>query len=163
MSCWREMSYIFRRPNWRFQGFLDRPFASIETHTNRRRFNIADFRPFRKCFRFTFVSQKSIASSISRVFLGRYPTAILRRVWSLIVNSINLMRIGGTSTHVSKEGFKTILPAIANGNTSTSIARIVKSIRIMATPFNSRPNSIFGDFVGQSVFCVPMHRSRSIS
>lgn len=58
---------------------------------------------------------------VGALFKAGGPPAILRFVVSVVVDSVEAMRWCRSLSHVSKEVFKAVLPAVADGNSSTAV------------------------------------------
>lgn len=89
----------------------------------------------------SFYNYKARVSTIKTLFLAGSPTTILRRIRSIIVNTLDSKSIR-TFTHILNEGSKTILPAKTNGNATPAIVSIMRRGWNIATASDSRPDGI---------------------
>lgn len=91
------------------------------------------------------------------------PTAITRRVWAIIVDSLNRVAQRWALPHIGKEVSKTILrssvatskaPTFAHRNAAASVILINAGFRVIATAFNARPYAPLRDLFRRTVIFV---------
>lgn len=89
------------------------------------------------------------APSIVHLFLYCSPTAIIRRIWTIVIDPIQRVHrflsahTLWPSAHVRQEIGETITPAFTNGNTPASIMAVLHRCRIQATDSYVVPRAIF--------------------
>jgi hypothetical protein len=76
------------------------------------------------------------------LFLVGSPTAVLRRVRSIIIDAFKA-HIWRTRTHVCKEIFKRIPPTIANRNPTCSVFVVAGMVLIVTSAFHRAPSTVF--------------------
>ena len=81
-------------------------------------------------------------ATISCLFHACRPSAILRFIVSVVVNSIKCLVLWSRS-HICQKIFKGIYPAFANSNPAPAIKRPCWNIWTIATAFHGLPDSIF--------------------
>lgn len=128
--------------NWSGQGTLDTPTTLNASFQSAFRYALKAL-PFCDSQPTAFIFQKHISSSIEIVLGGSNPPDILRRIWPIIVDSVDLMMRRRPMPHVLKEGFETLPPALAYCNSAASIARIILTMWVRTSRFHIRPSLIF--------------------
>lgn len=106
-------------------------------------------RRFRQCQKFTVYLIADIGPFIKLLLRPCDPTAIFRRIRSIIVNAIKGMTFR-SFPHVGEKGFKRISPLIANGYSATTIIRIFLAMRGVASAPHFDP-ACRGGRVGHSM------------
>src|SRR5258705_4573947 len=76
------------------------------------------------------------------LFLVGSPTAVLRRIRSVIINAFKA-HIRRTRTHVCKEIFKRIPPTITNRNSTCSVFVVAGMVLIVTSAFHRAPSTVF--------------------
>src|SRR5258707_12322642 len=76
------------------------------------------------------------------LFLVGSPTAVLRRIRSVIINAFKA-HIRRTRTHVCKEIFKRIPPTITNRNSTCSVFVVAGMVLIVTWAFHRAPSTVF--------------------
>lgn len=89
----------------------------------------------------TVDGHRRIVASIPSLFDGRSPSAIVRRVALIIVDSFNRVAIG-RQAHVDNERFEGITPASANTNATSTVGRKVFGLWIVAAVLHRVPREI---------------------
>jgi hypothetical protein len=92
---------------------------------------------------FTIMSNHLGCAFISRLFFAGYPSAIVRFIVAIIVNSVNAVGWTRARAHVLKKCLERFSPPIANHYTSATIIVKAHATRKMASPSHSNPNSKF--------------------
>ena len=87
-------------------------------------------RPFRDRHGFPVVFKKSLPLIFALLFSG-YPSAILWRIWAIIVNPINACTKRWIS-HVLYKVYKRVTPSIADCNPASTIMTVINRPRIVA-------------------------------
>ncbi len=80
-------------------------------------------------------------STVSLLLLAATPFAILRRVIAVVVDSVQRVSIWARP-HVSNEIGKTVLPSIANSNSSAAVITPLRIIRLSAAIQHPLPNIV---------------------
>ena len=79
------------------------------------------------------------------------PSAVLWRIWAVVVNAINGMVGRRARSHIGKEGREATAPTVADRNPTTSPASILPVSGVITTMTHAAPRSIFG---GDSRFAI---------
>jgi hypothetical protein len=90
--------------------------------------------------------------SVSALFGVSGPSAVLGRVGTVVVEAINRMSHGRSSSHIRKELLKRVYPLIAHADTTSTVVFPAWLERIRASGFNGRPNRVLvgaGPSMGQ--------------
>lgn len=116
--------------------------SSFKSVTNIIRVLSCSVCPFSQRKSLTFVREQSIVSFVSTILLSCSPSAVLRGVRAVIVDSINLMFGRRTPTHVSKEVFVTI-PTSADSDSSAPISGVGLRFWVVAPLTHGIPSSVF--------------------
>jgi hypothetical protein len=111
------------------------------------------FCPLNARLGYSVIGNIHVISGVSSLLFTRGPSAIIGRIVTIIINSINRIFAGQSFPHIGIKVFKGVSPAITNSNTSSTITRIIRIIRIGTTIDKSSPYSIFGAFP-HSMFCI---------
>jgi hypothetical protein len=123
--------------------------------------------PFRERPRFSVECNQTIVSSVVLLFFHCCPATIFRRVWAIIVDSINRVLRARWITHVFIKFFKRITPSIADENAATTIILELGASRASASMKHTCPrpmNFCVGHGVSRCVillhfFCLASARS----
>ncbi len=91
------------------------------------------------------MSQRPISARIQRLFLLTGPAAIVRRIWPVIVDTLNRVAFG-TWSHITYERDRIVDPISRHRNASTAITRIRFAVRLIAAFFNASPDTILRCF-----------------
>lgn len=75
--------------------------------------------------------------SVADLLSCRGPSAVLWRVWSIVVNSVN-RGVYWAISHIGQEILKR-MPTLAHGNPTTSVKRVGMIVRVFAPTSHSRP------------------------
>jgi hypothetical protein len=102
--------------------------------------------PLGKRLAFAFPSVKNIWSAIVALDLASGPTAVVRFIRAININSINRMQIRRALSHVSVEIFEGIFPSLTDRDTATSVAFICGIIWISASGLQAQPSPILDRF-----------------
>ncbi len=89
------------------------------------------------------------------------PSAITRRVISIVVSAVKACSLGPLS-HIAQECHEVISPSSADGNTATAIVGVATVIKVVAAPLHPFPNSIFRYFISMSMFKICLARQLSM-
>lgn len=82
-------------------------------------------------------------ASVYALFCVGCPFAVIRRVWSAVVNSLNCVFTAWALAHIIQKIFK-LQPSFANDNPARSIQSIASVFGIFASGDHSSPNRVFG-------------------
>ena len=88
-------------------------------------------------------SDDVVKSSIPILLRREFPSAVVGRIWAIVINSTDRMNIGWAFSHVGKEIFKTFAPSITHRNSSGAIVFIYGGARVVAAEFKIAPSLIF--------------------
>lgn len=99
-----------------------------------------NFRPFTNGLGFAFIGKKMINSAVALLLLVCAPSAIVRTIAKIVVESINCISSWRLS-HVGKKVRK-IKPAITDGDTTASIILVGLIFWIITALFYSKPNNV---------------------
>ena len=124
---------------------LFRCFSSVDSIVDSVVVNTCDFRPLSDSFTHTFKLNKMVCSSISGLLFFRRPSAVLRRIIKVIVNSIERVMAAGAIAHIGYKLAKA-LPLSAYSYASASISVVVVIFRVAASGFHGGPCSILACF-----------------
>lgn len=83
--------------------------------------------------------KKAVGYSVICLFFWSCPSAIVREVSQVVVDAVNTVLWAWTRAHIFNEVFRTILPTLTNGYTSTSIQFVAFGIRLCATADHGGP------------------------
>lgn len=108
--------------------------------------NAVHGRPVRNAEEQTIVFKEYVLSCISGLLTFRGPSAIIRRVSKVVVDSIYGVLCRRTVPHVSKKVLKTIEPPIAHGYSTPSIVFVCGGVFVCASNLDAVPNVIEGSF-----------------
>lgn len=101
--------------------------------------------PFRSSFGYTVQCYQFIAPAVIGLFLSRSPSAILQRVWTVIVDSFQCVFRGRTLSHIGQKVFKAC-PSFTNINSSTTVI-FKRRIAGISTPLTHVfPHAPLGSF-----------------
>ncbi len=98
-----------------------------------------------------FTTERTESKRVALVVVlrvARYPSAILRRVVTVIVDTINLMIFRRTFAHVCEEACKSALraiaakPSVTDANAAPAVVLISASMRTVTTSFHVRPDPL---------------------
>lgn len=90
---------------------------------------------------------RSRATTISHLFRCGRPSAVPRRVRTIVVDSVNRMLRRRFWPHVVEEGFKRVAPFIAHGNAASPIQTEVRAGLVKATALDGAPSRVFASGV----------------
>ena len=93
-----------------------------------------------------------IPSLIVILLQNSCPPTIFRRVWTIIIDTIDRVTLGAIS-HISNKAFERLTPAVANGNTTTTIPA-VRRIFLVIAPFDHKQIRIPKRMFAKSVGCL---------
>ena len=88
---------------------------------------------------------------VSALFFSCCPSAIIRRIISIVVNTINAVEMRWSLTHIFVKVFKRVYPSGANLDSSATIAGIVFTFGVITSRFHPFPcviNLCLGHSVG---------------
>jgi hypothetical protein len=94
-----------------------------------------------------------IFSPICYLLYMSSPVTIVRRIATIVVDSINRVVFARTASHIGKKGSKIISPTCAYFYTSAAVMYKSLGVRIAASRLHGQPNIIFALPV-ESVFCL---------
>lgn len=83
------------------------------------------------------------AVGVLHLFMRRRPSAILGRIWSVVVDALDL-RAFGTWTHVPQELFEAVNPRLAHTNATSTIAFVALTVRVLTALFHGLPQCVVG-------------------
>lgn len=83
-----------------------------------------------------------IATPVGLLFTFRHPFAVIRRIWPIIINSLNTMVDCRTSAHIGKKVFK-FCPAFGYKNSTAAVIFKPLTLRIFASLSHTFPYSVF--------------------
>lgn len=101
--------------------------------------------PILKAFCFSINSDIHIIGFISKLSMICCPSAIFRRIRTIIVNPINSKSWFIRSYHIIVKGFKRI-PSLAYSNSSATISRIISIFRAKTSSSHPLPSGIYRRF-----------------
>lgn len=123
------------------QGVFDIP-ALIQTAEYVHRIQVKSNSPIASAQCFVIDGVKPCPASVSALLSGRRPMAVIRRIGTIVVASVDRVA-ARTWSHVTQKSREIIAPFIADGDTSRAIARKFWTIRIQAALLEAFPDSIF--------------------
>lgn len=133
------------------QGSFDRPAISVDATLECANFYPQPLRPFDHAKRCAVVCQYTIVALVSALLFLIGPAAV---VWFVVpidvwesVDGISALR---HRSHIGIEGLEAVEPAIADGNSTATVDRIVFVVWISAAPLHSLPAVVLAS-VRQSV------------
>jgi hypothetical protein len=91
--------------------------------------------------------EKMVSAGVILLNLHRRPSAILRRIISIVVDSINGVFLAGLISHIVKEVLKRMSPPITNGDSTTTVVREPFVFFSVAPVPHARPRSVFSGAV----------------
>lgn len=128
---------------WRGERGSNRPAA--RDATTQRRGSYSDFGgPIGQHHRSTLERQDLVHASVPKLRRHQGPVAIVRRVGTVVVSSIDGVLWGWPRTHVGQEVFERVHPLVADRNAATSVVCIRGIARIQAALAKLLPASVFG-------------------
>jgi len=145
--------WVHKLFNWNFFVVVEKSIPSSPTNfTSPRRFvDVGIFwckfvTIFAMCLgsfflRMSFYSFHNICSGIKRLLASCGPSAILRGVWAIVVNSIN-RHSWRPITHISVKGFERISPFVAYVNSSAAIIFPIFCVWICAALDHGGPSVV---------------------
>ena len=115
---------MFTSSDSRVDYFLHRPsgFYSVVDRLNAC---AQSFCPLSNRESITAILKEHTCAGVVHVLFMCNPTAIIRRIWTIIVASINFMVVARWMAHIGKKVRQTIFPPVAHNNSPASISRIV--------------------------------------
>src|SRR6266536_6080245 len=96
------------------------------------------FCPFREGLRPALIRQDMVARLVTGLLFIRSPAAVLRTVWTVIVDAVNRV-IRRWIAHIGKENLEGFLPALADRYASPTVLRPLLVARIEAAREHSSP------------------------
>ena len=99
--------------------------------------------PFSSGHSFPVMGYISTPTHVIGLLFRCCPPAIIRRVITIIVDTVNRVLGGWLQTHIGKEIFKRIFPPIADSDSSTSVSRVFRVSDVVASIFYASPRVIF--------------------
>lgn len=124
---------------------FNRP-SSIKASSNGSFTNASSPFPFISCESLFVKCKKPSVSSVAAIFSGSHPSTILRRVISVIVDSVNLMLRSRSWPHICKKVFKRKAPSFTNTDSTCPIIFVALAVLIMTTSFHAIPDVKFWGF-----------------
>jgi hypothetical protein len=104
---------------------------------------------------FTIVFNESVRASVVALLSARGPLAIVRRVISVVINTVKLAS-RRAFTHIREEVFKAVQPSVAHLDPATTVSVVMLVLLITASFLGSSPSSIF-----RSLASIVCHSSES--
>jgi len=101
------------------------------------------FRPFCQCAFYPEGFNDRIGAPISRLILSTHPATVIRRVWAVIVDSVQRMLTVRTKAHILDETFKGVAPTVAHRDASSSISKVVFVGTVIASALRVLPCLVF--------------------
>ena len=98
---------------------------------------------FRDCHSLVMYLYKNIRAAITLLLRWRGPSAILRRVRTVVVNAIQRCPMWSRS-HVCEELYERISPGVTDRNSSAPVAGVRLIGRIRTATFHGPPREVFG-------------------
>lgn len=92
---------------------------------------------------FAVVLNDSVSARVATLFAACRPSAVLRFVRSIVVDTINRMRRGRTRAHVTEEGGE-IVPLGADRDAPAAVACVVGRVRVGAAVPHQCPDAVLG-------------------
>ena len=124
---------------WRRSECFGNAPAAAKSHKDGRNLYIEKRRPLGDCSALS-LKLKDMVSSLIRALLGiRGPSAILRRVVSVCIESINGIATRWARPHVGKEGGEAFDPSIAHADTTAAVVLEIWNVLVKAPTFHGGP------------------------
>lgn len=99
--------------------------------------------PLSKRERAAVMDNLRIASTVVQLNIWRGPSAILRLVIAIVVDTIKRMSVRWSQSHVGQKVFEGTAPPFAHSDASSSVAPIGWPVRVFATRAHVRPCDVF--------------------
>lgn len=80
---------------------------------------------------------------VSRLLSKCGPTAIVRRVWAIVVDAVNGVLRRRLRSHVGQESLEGVAPTVTDSDATPAIVLKSRRVRIQATSFHGFPCSMF--------------------
>lgn len=87
--------------------------------------------------------KESVLPRVTRLVNAWHPTAVARRIRSIVVVPFDGVTGRGLQAHVGKERAEIISPRVADRDASTAVVGVLRSIRIQASLLHCAPRSVF--------------------
>lgn len=127
---------------WPGQRPRDCPSAA-KTRPQGRVWDSRDFSPFGNAMRLTSERQETIFPAVSSLLRRSGPSHVARSVTQAVVDAVERVHSRRAMPNISQECFKTLPPALANSDPSTTILRIGRVLKIQAPPLYPEPYAVF--------------------
>lgn len=127
---------------WRSQRRLGRP-SVIKPRLKRAFSNSYMARPSGDGHRAALECHKSIFPGVSSLFAFMRPSAVIRRIWPIVVHSFDLVIACRGFSHVRQKVNEGIAPAVANENSTPAPPWVVRVCGRVASLLHVLPSSVF--------------------
>lgn len=91
---------------------------------------------------------------IARLLNSCGPSAVLRVVASIIVNTVKAVLVGWSAAHIGKKVVKRVIPPIADSYAPAAVVGIALCVRVVAAFAKMNPAAVFW-YIGRSHFLTP--------
>jgi hypothetical protein len=138
-----DFGSFFSWKTWGCDGVSNGPsfFESLSNAST----NDADSRaPFGLAKFFAIERNQNIGSTVLTLFLCCFPTAIVGRVWAVVINSTKAVFGRRPRTHVLVEVLKRRHPSFTNGNASVSVESIPGTFAVETPRLHGSPDTKLG-------------------
>ncbi len=105
------------------------------------------FGPLNKALGLTAKSYQSISRCVAVLLLSGYPSAIIRLIHSVVINSVNCVFRANSLAHIFCKGGEAFGPPIANSYTPATVPMISRVARVKASIFHALPRYVPKRFV----------------
>lgn len=122
----------------------------------RRLFAAESVRPFRQCMSDAIHRQQMVISPIIALCLQVGPSAVVRRVIAVYINTVDRM-IGRAWTHVREKMAEISSPSFAHLNATTAVVFVRLGVLVVAAPLYFAPGIVLARVLG-SVHGCAFHR-----
>lgn len=123
------------------ERFFDAP-SSFQSVANKLLTNPCFIRPFSRGHRYTVEGEGSTSASVISLLLLGFPSAILKTIVAIIINSTEGVKFRRLISHVVNKGLK-IMPRFSNNNSTPTVAGIFFAVWVVAPLMHTVKGVIF--------------------
>ena len=116
--------------------------AATQSHPQRAVWHACDSGQLGDCHDVSVPSHSNVSARVECLVGIRGPSAILRRVRTVVVDAVNRVLQRRSRSHVGVER-GVVVPALADGNASAAVARIFVMLGIQASLPHRQPRRVF--------------------
>jgi len=98
--------------------------------------------PISEALRTTVKEKNNVVPPVPGLGSPQSPSAVVWRVWAIIVDAVDAVFGGRSRTHIGKERLER-LPSVAYDDSATAVKGEVCGVRVLATPLHCGPCAIF--------------------